>query len=63
MNEAEFHAGAITLRDRWRRRIEIVNERLASGDLDELECASEQIGKGVYEVVLHELTSRLEIPE
>jgi hypothetical protein len=63
MNESELYMAAITLRDRWRARIEIVDARLASPGLDELECAAQVIERGVYEIVLFELISRLDIPE
>jgi hypothetical protein len=63
MIELELKQAAITLRDRWRRRIEIVNKRLTDLGLDELERAAGVIERGVYEIVLFELISRLDIPE
>jgi hypothetical protein len=63
MNESELQMAAMTLRDRWRARIQIVDARLASPDLDDLERAVEVIERGVYEIVLFELVSRFDIPE
>jgi hypothetical protein len=63
MNESDLRIAAITLRDRWRARIEIVDGRLANSALDDLERAAEAIERGVYEIVLFELISRFELPE
>jgi len=63
MDDLTRWTGAMILRDRWKGMISLAEEQLQDPTLSETDRAATTREKAVYEIVLHELISRLGLPE